>query len=60
MTDDEVIDQLLSLRKNSLDFAKSAEEDGETDSIWHCDIEALDRAIAVIKKFNERTENKER
>ena len=54
MTKEEIIDQLESLKKNSFDFAKSYEKDGETDSIWHADIEALDFAIYLVKNADRK------
>ena len=49
MNKEEIIDQLESLRENSLDFAKRAKAAGEKESIWFDDIEALDCAIEIIK-----------
>lgn len=50
MTIEEIISQLESLRVNSAEFAESEERDGEYNTIWHKDIEAIDEAIKIIKK----------
>lgn len=45
MTKAEIIDQLISIRQNSEDFAKAP----DADEIWLKDIEAIDAAIAIIE-----------
>jgi hypothetical protein len=52
MTIDEIILQLESLKENSADFAGFEERNGQYNTIWHKDVEAIEGAIRLIKQVS--------
>ena len=51
MMTDEIILQIESLKENTADFAGFEERNGQYNTIWHKDVEAIEGAIRMIKQL---------
>lgn len=49
MTIKETIKKLEELRLHCQEYATDRERDGEFDTVWHEDVQALDIAIKILK-----------
>lgn len=50
MTIKETIKKLEELRLHCQEYATDRERDGEFDTVWHGDVEALDKVIEIAEK----------
>lgn len=54
MTVEDAIKQLRDIQAEALEHAMCDHRDGEYDTIWDRDVEALDMAIAALEKLSTR------